>query len=163
MEYFSTINSTFWITCILGSASIFTILWGLDALTHKKLVEADLTDKELQTHRQILVASFLMEISLVLVFWFGYAMLPFFISFFIVRTVHEFIDELHFHVKRCTPYESYLHLGMWMSVLVKTSALVMWGFGSRYDGFVELPIFYYCWMAIVLAVMSFISYKEWYR
>jgi hypothetical protein len=65
MEYFTTISSEFWISCILGSASIFTILWGLDALTHKKLVEVDLTDKELQTHRQILVASFLMEISLV--------------------------------------------------------------------------------------------------
>jgi hypothetical protein len=163
MEYFTTISSEFWIITVLGSASIFTILWGLDALTHKKLVEVDLTDKELQTHRHILIASFFMEISLVLTYWFGFAMLPFFIAFFIVRTVHEFIDELHFHVKRCSAYESYLHLGMWMSVLVKTSALFMWGFLLGYDGFLNLHFLFYVWLAILLLAMAFISYKEWYR
>ena len=81
---------------ILFSASFFSVLWGFDALTHKKLVEIDITDKELQTHRNILLVSVLMEISLISMFWNPLVALPVFIALFITRFSHEFIDELHY-------------------------------------------------------------------
>jgi hypothetical protein len=163
MNLLEDTTPVFWAITILGSASLFTILWSLDALTHKRLVQIDITDKELQTHRNILLASFLMEVSLVLVFWFGFAMMPFFIAFFITRTVHEFIDELKFHADRCTPYETRLHLGMWITVLIKTATMFIWGFFGDYKGLTELPIVLYIWGFIILAIMSYVSYAEWRR
>lgn len=156
-------NPIYWALIILASATCFTILWGVDALTHKKLVHIDIHDKELQTHRNILKASFLMEISLVLMYWEPVYMLPFFIAFFITRLAHEFIDELHFHTERCSKNETNLHLYMWFSVLIKTFAMFMWGFFFKYKGINELPFLIYVWAGIVLLVMSYISLKEWKR
>ena len=161
MTIFDDIPSLFWPITVLSSATVFTLFWILDSQTHQKLVKIDITDKELQTHRSILTASLLMEISLVLAYWFGYAMLPFFIAFFITRTVHEFIDELHFHTDRCTAYEANLHLGMWVSVLIKTAALFIWAFMLRYDGILNLPTVLYIWAGLIVLCMSYISYKEW--
>lgn len=163
MNLFENSTPLFWALTILGSATLFTFLWSLDSVTHKKLVQIDITDKELQTHRNILIASFLMETSLVLVYWFGFAMLPFFIAFFITRTVHEFIDELKFHADRCTGYETMLHLGMWISVLTKTAAMFIWGFFTGYEGISELPVFLYVWGILLLIIMSYVSYVEWRR
>ena len=72
------ISPIYWATIILIAATLFTILWGLDALTHKELVKVDITDRELQTHRTILLSSMLMELSLVSMFWWSYEVLPFF-------------------------------------------------------------------------------------
>jgi len=163
MHYFDQISPLYWALTILGAATVFTVFWALDAMTHKKLVEVDITDKELQTHRNILIASFLMEISLVLMYWFGPAMLPFFIAFFMTRLVHEFIDELHFHTGRCTTYESYLHLAMWTTVLTKTGAMFIWGFFFQYQGVLDLPIYCYVWAGLVFITMSYISLMEWRR
>lgn len=163
MELIIAVDYHYWATIILIAATGFTILWGLDSITHKKLVEIDITDKELQTHRNILLASVLMESSLVLMYWWSIEVLPFFIAFLIVRTTHEFIDELHFHTERCTPYESNLHLGMWFFVFIKTIAMFMWGFFSNYEGVENLPIYYYVWGGIVFSVMSYISLMEWKR
>lgn len=153
----------FWATTILAAATLFTIFWSLDAITHKELVKVDITDQELQTHRNILLASLFMELSLVLMFWFHKAMLPFFIAFAVTRTVHEFIDELKFHASRCTPYESRLHLGMWMSVITKTVAMFIWGYYTAFEGILELPIFFYIWAVLVFGVMSYVSFVEWRR
>ena len=153
----------FWAITILGAATVFTVLWSLDAVTHKRLVQIDITDKELQTHRNILLSSLLMEISLVLMFWYNTAMLPFFIAFAITRIVHEFIDEIKFHTDRCTKYETLLHLGMWFSVLTKTAAMFIWGYFTKYEGLLELPVILYVWGFLLLSVMSYVSFVEWRR
>ncbi len=161
MTFFDSVPTVFWPVLVLGASTVFTIFWGLDSITHQKLARIDISDREFQVHRNILVVSVLMEASLVLVYWFGYAMLPFFIALFITRTVHEFIDELHFHTERCTPYESYLHLGMWISVLTKTIGLFIWAFIYQYNNLSDLPSILYIWGAIIIILMTYISYREW--
>lgn len=163
MQILENTEPIMWALVILGSGTIFSIFWLLDARTHKELVKVDITEKELQTHRNILVASLLMEASLVGMFWNSYILLPFFIAFFITRIVHEFIDELHFHTDRCSPYESNLHLGMWVSVLTKTFAMFIWGFFTNYEGILELPIILYVWAAIIFGLMGYVSLKEYRR
>jgi hypothetical protein len=153
----------FWAATILGAATVFTIFWSLDAMTHKDLVHEDISKQELQTHRNILASSVLMELSLVLMFWFQKAMLPFFIAFAVTRTVHEFIDELKYHADRCTPYENYLHLFMWISVITKTSAMFIWGYFAGFEGVLDLPIIFYIWALIVFGVMGYVSLVEWRR
>jgi hypothetical protein len=161
MEHIREVIPLHWGLLILISATLFTILWGLDALTHRKIVHDTLTNPELQTHRNILAASLLMEGSLVGMYWFPGIMLPLFIAFFVTRTAHEFIDELTYHTKRCTPYENYLHLGMWGCVLIKTFGLFFWGYFSQFQGIETLPTVLYIWAAITFGVMAFISWKEW--
>ena len=163
MDLFENTTPLFWALSILCSGTVFTILWALDAATHEKLVHVDISDKELQSHRNILITSLLMEMALIAMYWSPMGALPFFIAFFITRTSHEFIDELKFHVKRCTAYETYLHLGMWMSVLVKTFAMFIWGFFSSYSGLLDLPMVYYIWGGIVFLSLSYISVLEWKR
>ena len=157
------ISPEYWAILILISATGFTILWVFDAITHKKLVEIDITDKELQTHRNILIASVLVEFSLILMYWWDIEVLPFFITFIIVRFIHEFIDEIHFHTERCTPYESNLHLGMWIFVFIKIISMFIWGFFTHYKGIEQLPIIYYLWGVLIFGVMSYTSFVEWKR
>jgi hypothetical protein len=163
MNFSEHINPTFFATAILCSATIFTIFWFFDSLTHGKLVKIDITDKELQTHRIILATSVLMEISLILLYWFNLEILPFFAAIFITRTVHEFIDELHWHTDRCTPYESFLHLGMWVSVLSKTFLMFIWGFFTNYKGVLELSVGFYAWGGLLVIAMGLIGLVEWKR
>jgi hypothetical protein len=163
MQQLNAVEPMDWALIILISSTVFTVLWSLDALTHKKIAHIDLTDKELQTHRNILLASVLMEASLVGMFWLPGLMLPLFVAFFITRTAHEFIDELHYHTGRCTPYETYLHLGMWVTVLTKTFAMFIWGFFYQFKGIEDLSWTLYCWAAIVFLSMNLISYFEWKR
>ncbi len=148
---------------ILLSATLFALLWGFDALTHQKLVEIDITDSELQTHRNILVVSVLMEVSLITMFWRPMVSLPFFIALFITRYSHEFIDELHYHTDRCKPYENYLHIGMWVSVLTKTFGMFIWGFFFQYKGVLEMPLYIYIWGFIVFTSMAITGFFEWRR
>ena len=150
-----------WVIIILCSATCFTLFWFFDSLTHQKIAETDITDQELQVHRNILIVSLLMELSFVFAYWFGYAILPLFIAVFITRTMYEFIDELKFHTSRCTSKESLLHLGMWISVLSKTTGLFIWSFILKYDGLFELPIVVYVWGILIIGIMTYISFKEW--
>ena len=106
MSFIDSVSPLQFALLILLSGTLFTVFWMLDSITHGKLVKIDISDKELQTHRNILLASVLMEISLVLMYWFPVLMLPLFSAFFLTRTVHEFIDELHWHANRCTAYVS---------------------------------------------------------
>ena len=163
MEALLDVSPIYWATALLSSASVFAAAWFLDALTHKELVEVDITDKELQTHRNILAASMLMELSLLLMYWFDWEVLPFFIAFLFTRTAHEFIDELHYHTDRCTPYETWLHLAMWVSVISKTAIMFLWGFFSHYEGIWDLPIVYYIWGVLAFGSMGLISMAEWKR
>ena len=163
MELFKETTPQFWAIAILLSATIFTIAWSFDALTHKKLAHIDITDRELHTHRNILVASMIMELSLVGMYWFPLAMLPLFIGSGITRFSQEFIDELHYHADRCTPYESFLHLIMWIAVWTKASAMFIWGFFTKFQGIEDLHPGFYVWGGIVFLVMGYISQKEWCR
>jgi hypothetical protein len=163
MEILSNTTPTLWALMILGSATLFTVAWSWDAITHKKLAELDITDQEFQTHRNILVASMIMELSLVGMFWNPIIMLPIFIASFLTRLVHEFMDELKFHADRCTPHESRLHLVMWISVLTKAGAMFLWGFFTSYEGIESLPFALYAWGILILIVMAYVSYVEWRR
>ncbi|MEL6674521.1 MAG: hypothetical protein AAFR61_20090 [Bacteroidota bacterium] len=158
-----SVSPLVWASGILISATLFSAFWFLDALTHKELVKVDITDRELQTHRNILATSMLMELSLVLMYFWSWEILPLFLAFFITRTAHEFIDELHFHVGRCTPFETTLHLVMWVTVLSKTGFMFMWGFFTNYAGIWELPVFYYVWAVLAFGSMGLTSLAEWKR
>ena len=148
---------------ILLTATAFTFFWCLDSITHGRLVKIDITDKELQTHRAILLTSVLMEATLVMMYWVDIIILPFFLAFFFTRTVHEFIDELHWHTDRCTPYESMLHLVMWVSILSNTFLMFSWGFFTHYRGLNELHTGYIIWAIILGIFIFFIGIKEWGR
>ena len=163
MDFSQYIQADVFAPLILGSATVFTLFWGLDAATHAKLAHVDITDRELTTHRIILATSFAMVLSLVLMYWWPVAMLPVFIGSFITRTVHEFLDEQHYHMDRCTPYESMLHLFMWMAILTNTAAMFMWGFFTQYKGVETLPVVYYVWAGILAIAIVIISGKEWKR
>lgn len=163
METIKSIPPLYWALMILIAATVFVVVWLLDAMTHARIAGHELTDKELQVHRNILAASFVMEAALVGMFWYPLLMLPLFIAAFLTRFVQEFIDELHFHTGRCTPYESTLHQVMWISVLTKTVAMFIWGFFTSFDGVFDLPWYMFLWAGLVFATMSVISYFEWRR
>ncbi len=163
MESINNISSFSWGVIILSSATVFVVVWLLDAMTHAQIAVEDLTDKELQVHRNILAASLVMEASLLGMYWYPMLMLPLFIAAFLTRLVQEFIDELHFHTERCTPYESILHQVMWISVLTKTAAMFLWGFFTGFEGLLDLPWYLFLWGGAILIVMSIISWFEWRR
>jgi hypothetical protein len=163
METINAIAPIYWAIIILGAATIFVVVWLLDAMTHAKIAGHDLTDKELQVHRNILAASMVMEASLLGMYWFPLLMLPLFIAAFLTRFVQEFIDELHFHTERCTPYESTLHQVMWISVLTKSAAMFIWGFFTSFHGVLDLPLYIFLWAGLVFVTMSVISFFEWRR
>ena len=148
---------------ILVSGTLFCVFWSLDAATHARLVKVEITDRELTTHRIVLATSLIMVLSLGCMYWWPVAMLPVFIGSFITRTAHEFIDELHFHVDRCTPTESMYHLIMWMSMITNTAAMFMWGFFRQFEGVETLPVVYYIWAGILAVVIGVVSTKEWNR
>jgi hypothetical protein len=104
-----------------------------------------------------------MEGTLVLMYWADILILPLFLAFFLTRTVHEFIDELHWHTDRCSSYESFLHLGMWISILTNTFAMFTWGFFTHYKGLDELNSIYIIWAFVVGISIFFIGLKEWKR
>lgn len=163
MELFNNTTPLFWALLILISATVFTVAWTMDALTHKDLAHVDITDRELHTHRNILVASMVMELALIGMYWYPVLLLPVLIGAGITRFSQEFIDELRYHTDRCTPFESRLHLVMWVSVWTKAAAMFFWGFFTQYEGVTELPVVVYIWAIIIITTMGYISLKEWQR
>jgi len=155
------LNPHYFAIATLISATCFTFVWWLDAKTHSSLVKIDISDKELQTHRILILTSGMMELSLILLYWFHWEALALFIAAFITRTAHEFIDELKFHADRCSFKETIFHLIMWMTVLTKTFLLFIWGFFFRYKGIENLPIWIYVWAFLIVVLMALISLKEW--
>lgn len=157
------INPTYFAAAILVSATIFTFAWLLDARTHSRLVKVDITDRELQTHRILILTSGLMEFSLILMYWFDLEILPLFIAVLVTRTAHEFIDELRYHTDRCSFFETLLHLTMWISVISKTCFLFIWGFFTHYKGLESIHPAFYCWGGLIVITMGIISLKEWFQ
>ena len=163
MEQINSVSPIFWASSILITGALFAIFWTLDALQHKELVHIDITENELKTHRIILLTSMLMELSLIAMFWFPMEALPFFIALLFTRTAHEFMDELKYHMDRCTIYETMLHLAMWISVLANTILMFSWGFFTQYRGLFDLhPSFFVFALAIFISIL-WIVYKEWER
>jgi len=148
---------------VLILSFIFLIAWALDSKTHGELAKKEITDKELQTHRLILIPSILMELSLVGMYWSPWISLPFFLGFYLVRTVHEFIDEIHFHTDRCTKKESYYHLIMWCTVHIKTFLLFIWGFFLQFAGIESLPVIFYIVYIIITGLLGIITLIEFKR
>ena len=159
----NSINPNVFPIIILSMSFIFAIAWFFDSRFHGKIYQTDITDKELQTHRMILIPSILMEITLLLMYWVPFVMLPFFLAFYLVRTVQEFIDELHFHTDRCSFFESILHLIMWCTVHTKTFAFFIWAFFLRFKGIEELHNLYFIIFIILTAAMGIIGSVEWNR
>ena len=140
--------------------ALFAVAWGYDARTHSRL---DLTDKELQVHRLILIPSIGMELALVGMFWHPWLALPLFLACYLVRTAHEFIDELHFHVDRCAPAEAAAHLVMWVTVHTKTWLVFGWAFLLRYKGWDGLHWTTYAALGSTLAILAVIAHIELLR
>ena len=164
MSAISEISPLAFALIILISGTSFTCFWWLDSITHGKLAHNDITPQELTTHRIILATSLFMMTSLFLMYWFEpLILLPFFIAGFITRTAHETMDEIHFHINRCTPYESLLHLGMWLSILTNTTALFMWGFFTQYAGIESLSPILAFWALLIGISIIYISKQEWSR
>jgi hypothetical protein len=161
MNQIENISPNFFALAILIAATLFTVAWFFDAITHSKVGESDVTKRELHTHRILIITSMLMEFSLVLMYWFSYEVLPLFIAALVTRTAHEFIDEIKFHVKRCSFYETMLHLSMWITVITKTVFMFLWGFYCHYKGLTNLHPALFIWGIAIVICMSFISLKEW--
>lgn len=157
------LNSVAWALIVLVSGSSFTLFWFLDSLMHAGLDDTPITERELVTHRILIGTSLFMEASLVAMFWFPLLALPFFIATFLTRLAHEFIDELHFHMNRCTPRETFLHVVMWLSIQIKTFAMLIWGFKYQFRGVEDLHPVLYVWAGITFLFMAYTSYKEWFQ
>lgn len=163
LESLRSISPTFFALAILVCATIFLVVWFFDSKLHGQLV-GDLDKQELQTHRLILIPSILMEVCLVLMFWINpWYLLPFFLAFYITRTIQELIDELHWHAPRCTKFESFMHLAMWCSVHAKVYLMFMWGFFLQYEGIELVPIWIHALFFLVISGMGIISIIEWRR
>jgi hypothetical protein len=147
---------------ILACTTIFVIAWSLDALTHAKIAKHDILDAELYTHRILILSSGLLQGCLLLFYWFDYEVLPFFVAILLTRTVHEIIDEVKYHQARCTFRETLLHFVMWLSILSQIGFLFYWGFFYHYEGLGELPVAYFAWGIVLVGLMAWISWKEWF-
>lgn len=147
---------------ILASSTLFVCAWALDARTHAGIARQDISDPELRTHRILILSSGLMQLCLLLFYWFDYEVLPFFIALFFTRTTHEVIDEVRYHQERCTFYETLLHFSMWVSVISQVGFLFYWGFFYHYAGLENLPVFHFIWGILLVLLMSLISRQEWF-
>lgn len=140
--------------------AVFAVAWAFDARTHGRL---EISDKELQVHRLILIPSIGMELALVGMFWQPWLCLPLFLGCYLVRTAHELIDELRFHVDRCAPAEAAAHLVMWVTVHTKTWLVFGWAFLLRYAGWDSLHWSATLALGSTLAVLGVIAHLELVR
>lgn len=161
MDTLSEISLVNYPLIILVSGIIFTIAWSYDVRLHKTYVIKNRDDLEMRTHRLILMASIVMMISLVLMYWFRMAMLPLFIASYFTRTAQELIDENHFHTNRCTFLESTIHLIMWIAIHTQTIALFIWGFYLKFNNFNQLHPLYYFGFAVIVISQVVNSHIEW--
>lgn len=163
LEQLKAIEPLYLYILIFICSFVFVITWFFDSKTHGRLIE-DIDVKELQTHRLILIPSVLAEISIVLMYWINpWYLLPFFLAFYLTRTIQEFIDELKWHTGRCSNQESYFHLIMWTSVHAKLMIMFIWGFFFQFEGILQIPLLLHILMAIVFGLMGLLSLIEWKR
>lgn len=143
---------------ILGG--IFVTAWFYDHKMHLEIWKRDITDGELRTHRMILYASWALLFSLVIMKWFPIIALPLFIGSYITRFWHEAMDELHWHLPRCTERETLIHLVMWITVNSGTAAVFIWGFFFSYQGFEALNPFYHILLGVITLFSLYIGHHE---
>ncbi|PIP92485.1 MAG: hypothetical protein COW00_04220 [Bdellovibrio sp. CG12_big_fil_rev_8_21_14_0_65_39_13] len=147
-----------WLTILMGI--VFSVAWYLDHLTHVKIWEVDITDNELKTHKIILYASWVLQVGLLMLAWNRLIALPIILGAFITRFTHEFIDEMKFHVDRCSFKETIIHLIMWISINTGTAVVFLWGFLFKYKGFGSLPLYHYVLWGIIFVAMGVIGNRE---
>jgi hypothetical protein len=155
-----SLTPSFYASSIILLYFLFAIAWWFDSKIHHKLLKNQEHALELQTHRLILIPSILMELSLVIMYWYPWHALPFFLATYLTRTFQEGIDESKWHTVRCSLNESLLHLIMWISVHAKTILTFIWGFFFQFAGVNDLAPFYYFFFAIVLGLNSWIAWRE---
>ncbi len=145
---------------IILFGSIFGVLWFVDHRTHLMIWQKDISDGELRTHRMILYASYGLMFSLLLMAWFPILALPLFIGCWVTRTLHETMDEMFWHLPRCSEFETLVHLGMWICIHAGTFTVFIWGFFFQYKGFGELSALIHILFAIIFLVYSYIGKHE---
>ncbi len=138
----------------------FGILWYIDHKTHLRIWQKDITDGELRTHRMILYSSYGLMFSLLLMAWLPWLALPLFIGCWVTRTLHEALDEMFWHLSRCTEFETLVHLGMWICIHTGTVITFIWGFFFQYQGFAQLPWLVHGCFAIIFIGYSYIGHHE---
>lgn len=139
---------------------LFGVLWFIDHRTHMQIWQKDITDGELRTHRMILYASYGLMFSLLLMAWVSWLALPLFIGCWVTRTLHETLDELHWHLPRCSEFETMVHLGMWICIHAGTFITFTWGFFFQYRGFADLPVWIHALFGLIFASYSYIGHHE---
>jgi hypothetical protein len=92
--------------------------------------------------------------------WSPWAALPLFIGCWFTRTLHEFLDELHWHLPRCSERETLIHLGMWITIHAGTAVTFIWAFFLQYKGFAGLPVWMHVSFAALFGVFSWIGHHE---
>lgn len=132
----------------------FGVFWYLDHKTHLAIWKKDITDGELRTHRMILYTSYGLMLSLLLMTWWPGQALFLFLGCWVTRTLHEFMDELHWHLPRCSERETIIHMIMWICIHGGTAVTFAWGFFRQYDGFAELG-----WPIHAAFVLIFLGYS----
>tara|TARA_B110001454_G_scaffold219198_1_gene251470 strand:+ start:40561 stop:41082 length:522 start_codon:yes stop_codon:yes gene_type:complete len=139
---------------------IFGVLWYTDHKTHLQIWKKDISDGELRTHRMILYASYGLMFSLLLMAWVPWIALPLFIGCWVTRTLHETLDEMFWHLPRCTEFETIVHLGMWICIHAGTAITFIWGFFFQYRGFGDLPWYLHACFVIIFLSYSYIGHHE---
>ncbi|MEQ1878673.1 MAG: hypothetical protein ABL958_18665 [Bdellovibrionia bacterium] len=147
-----------WQILIFGAG--FGIFWYLDHLTHLRIWKKDITDGELRTHRMILYASYGLMGSLVLMRWIPWIVLPLFLGCWVTRTLHEFLDELTWHLPRCTERETLIHLAMWICIHAGTAVTFMWGFFLQFEGIETIHWLFYAGFGALFLTYSYIGHHE---
>ncbi len=160
VEGLGQLSAEMWATQILLFGAGFGIFWYLDHLTHLRIWKKDITDGELRTHRMILFASYGLMGSLFLMRWFPLAVLPIFIGCWVTRTLHEFLDELHWHLPRCTERETLIHVAMWIFIHAGTAVTFMWGFFLQFEGFEHLHWLFYLGFGSLFLFYTYVGHHE---
>lgn len=138
----------------------FAALWYLDHRTHLRIWKKDITDGELRTHRMILYASYGLMFSLLLMAWAPWLALPLFIGCWVTRTLHETMDEMFWHLPRCSESETLIHLGMWICIHSGIAVTFIWGFFFQYEGFAALPIWVHGLFVLIFLIYTYIGHHE---
>jgi hypothetical protein len=160
MQFFEAITAEQYAWGMIITGIIFGISWYYDHLTHLRIWKKDITDGELRTHRMIFYASYGLIFALLLMAWFPLQALPLFIACWLARTLHETIDEIHWHLPRCTERETISHLIMLISAHAGILIVFAWGFFFQYEGLTDLPRWMHAAFIILTVFYAYVGHHE---
>lgn len=160
MSWIESIPSAHFAYAMIFFGVVFGVFWYFDHKTHLAIWKKDITDGELRTHRMIMYASYVLMLSLLLMTWWPGLALFLFIGAWITRTLHEFLDEINWHLPRCSEKETLIHMVMWISIHAGTAVTFSWGFFRQYDGFAELGWPIHATFILVFLGYSYIGNRE---